>query len=88
MPSSLAAALMGRGGVMPSGGGMPEIPLASLLPLLMKQDENGVSLRDKLFNGFGNMFRGYQWDGMAGGGMLNDLSSQAAGNIAGGAAGL
>lgn len=39
-----------------------------------------------LYNGIGNLLGGYQWDGMAGRSMLNNLSNQAAGNIAGGAA--
>lgn len=34
--------------------------------------------------GVGNWMNGYQWDGMAGGNMLNGLSGQAAANIAGG----
>lgn len=81
--SSLASALMGQQAPV-SGGGAGQIPLSSLLQLMGKNGEN----MSGLWNGFDNWMHGYQWDGMAGNSMLNDLSSQAAGNIAGGAAGL
>lgn len=39
-------------------------------------------------SGIGNLLGGFSWDGMASGSFLESLSSQALGNIAGGAAGL
>ena len=93
MPSSLAAALMGHNVPvsLPSLGG--SMPLGSIENLLLMQKMNDPSgnrqsLASQLWHGFGNLANGYDWGGMAGQGMLNGLSADAAANIAGGAAGL
>lgn len=86
MPSSLAAAFMHGGGAPNIQA--PNIPLASLMPLLMQQDQNGQSLGSKLWNGLGNWMSGYQFDGMPGSSMMSNLTNQAQANVAGGAAGL
>lgn len=49
---------------------------------------SGDGAGNQAAKGIGNVAQGYSWDGMSSGTQLNALSAQAAGNIAGGAAGL
>lgn len=89
MPSSLAAALMGRGGIAAQAQNpLSGIPLSSLMQMMKEKDKDGNSWGDSFWNGIGNWLKGNQWDGMAGGGQLANLSGQAAGYTAGGAPGL
>lgn len=84
--SGLAAALMGHGGMPMGGGAGAQIPLSTILELI-KGGQQGGAL-DGLGSGIGNLMRGYQWDGMPGGSMMDQLNAQAQGYAAGGAAGL
>lgn len=71
------------GGLSGAGNQMMAYLLAN--PDAMKKLRDGMG---GLGDGIGNLAGGYQWDGMAGAGQLDGLSSEAAGNVAGGAAGL
>ena len=73
--SPLAAAMMNRmaSGVPQSSNPVGGIPLGTLA-MLMQQGGGGLG------NGIGNLLSGYQWNGMPGQGMMNDLSQQAAQN--------
>lgn len=85
--SPLAAAIMGHGSPMPQGGSpLGGIPLSSISMAL--QSPEGQAALNSLKNGVGNIFSGYNWNGMPGAPMMNGLSQQAAGNVAGGAPGL
>jgi hypothetical protein len=90
--SGLAAALMGQGGGIPMGGGggksMGGMDMSMLAKMLMSDNKAGQNRADEIWSGLGNWLNGYQWDGMAGGGMLDALSQSAAGNAAGGGGGL
>jgi hypothetical protein len=78
--SPLAAAMMGRMGASP-GAGMSNplggIPLGTLAMLMGNRNNPNTLLPN-----------GYMGNGTPGPQMMGDLTSQAAGNVAGGAAGL
>lgn len=96
MPSSLAAAMMGRMGAGTPNlqNPMAQVPLGSIMQMQMlhnMQNPNAANqpgLMSNLTNGVGNLFSGYNWNGTPGASQMGALSSQAAGNVAGGAAGL
>jgi len=79
--SPLAAAMMGRMGASP-GAGMSNplggIPLGTLAMLMANRNNNPNMLQSN----------GYMGNGTPGPQMMGDLTSQAAGNVAGGAPGL
>ena len=104
--SPLAAAIMGRPSnfQLPATSGNLSAPLMSMLMNQQGHSNDPAFRREGFQNGgdmldpqqWGNVLRGYQWDGMPGqsplagimGNGMAPLVAQAAGNTAGGAAGL
>ncbi len=74
-PSPLAQALMSRTGGFPQMQS-PSIPVPLMSMLMQKSSGSGAG------QGLGNWMQGYDWNGMAGGKMLDALSQQASQNVA------
>ncbi len=74
-PSPLAQALMSR------SSGFPQLQTPGLpVPLMSMLMQKGAG--SDMGQGLGNWMQGYDWNGMAGGKMLDALSQQAAQNVA------
>jgi hypothetical protein len=86
--SPLAAAMMGHGSMPQGQNPLGGIPLSSMMQLLTKPGASGVSPLNQFTNGMGNLFSGYNWNGMPGSAAMGGLSAQAGNNIMTGAAGL